>query len=351
LRAVVKYDSARPLRVSDHFHRWCFDSLKGPYSLNSLLQREVGQILAQNSFRRSFPGSAPLVFRSPHGWEVRQRTAPNAHDHWEYEHHVDQFLATCGQIGAPSGLSVETDFGRVSIGELLDASRRSFDTSQELCWTLVAYCSYLPNEPQWQNRFGETCSYESIVKDILSLPLDSGSCGGTHKQFAIAYFMNSPSGEQLTTRLRRQCEDYLGRSSKLLEESQLRNGAWGPTWTESQSGTSDWGSTRAVDLVRITGHQLEWVELAPAAVRPTSACVSRALQFLAEAFDRADVSDIQRDYCAYSHAACVLKRALASQGTLLLSGEHLPSREARAPAVLADFPTSREGSRLAAQTP
>jgi len=313
--ALAKYNPVKPLRASDHFHRWCFDRLEGNYQSNSRLRTEVGEMLISSGFQRLFPGSPPLFFRSPYGWEVRQRTATTTREHSEYEHHVDQFLATCAQIGAPLSLWVETDFGRVSIGELLDASRRSFDISQELCWTLVAYCSYLPDESQWQNRFGELCSYESIVSAILSLPLDRGSCGGTHKQFALAYFMKSSSGEQLTKQLRRQCEEYLAISSRMMEESQLPNGAWGPNWAKGVSEASDAQdrrSTRVVDLVRITGHQLEWVDIAPDISRPSSICTSRAIRFLAEALDRADVTGIQRDYCAYSHAACVLQRALES---------------------------------------
>jgi len=261
LQALARYDSAKPLRASDHFHRWCFDSLKGSYSVNSQLQRDVNHLLLQSSFRRTFPGSSPLVFRSAYGWEVRQRTPLNAREHREYEHHIDQFLATCAQIGAPLSLRIESDFGRVSIGELLEASRRSFDNSQELCWTLVAYCSYLPEEPEWENRFGERCSFESIVKDLLSLPLERGSCGGTHKQFALAYFLASSAATRLDEDLLRQCEDYLARSSKILEGSQLPNGAWDPRWATSvatASGTPDGLPIRGADLVRITGNQLEW---------------------------------------------------------------------------------------------
>ena len=282
MQALSKYDSAKPLRASDHFHRWCFDSLKGSYSLNSQLQRDVDQVLLQSGFRRAFPGSSPLFFRSTYGWEVRQRTAQNAREHREYEHHIDQFLATCAQIGAPLSLPIETDFGRVSIGELLEASRRSFDNSQELCWTLVAYCSYLPDEPEWENRFGERCSYESIVTEILSLPLDSGSCGGTHKPFALAYILGSPAAKQLNEGLLRQCEDYLARSSKILESSQLPNGSWGPRWATGDAKASDAQDglpIRGIDLVRITGHQLEWIGIAPGACRPPIACTCARFAF------------------------------------------------------------------------
>jgi hypothetical protein len=351
-RAIAKYRAIKPGRASDYFHRWRFEAQEGTYSINLELQIEMGQMLTQSAFRRTFPGSAPLFFRSPYGWEVRQRTAPNARKHWEYEHHVDQFLATCAEIGAPLSLSTETDFGRVSIGELLDASRRSFDSSQEPCWTLVAYCTYLPQESQWQNRFGELCSYESMVEGILSLPLDSGSCGGTHKQYALAYFLNSPSSTHLKSTLRQQCVEYLGRSSRLLERSQLPSGAWSPLWATSpseQPDASDSTSIRAVDLIRITGHQLEWVGIAPAASRPSIACTAHALRFVAGALSQVDATSVVGDYCAYSHAACVLDRALMSESLVPLpvrarSGE-------RTPGNLTGFLTNGEGSLSAAQTP
>ncbi|HET6324289.1 MAG TPA: hypothetical protein VFG04_06280 [Planctomycetaceae bacterium] len=346
-QAIAKYCAAQPLRVSDHFHRWRFDGLQGAYSNNLELEREVGQVQNQSHFKKIFAGSPPLLFRSPYGWEVRQRTPKAARDHWEYEHHVDQFLATCAEIGVPVTFQIETDFGRVSIGELLDASRRSFDPSQELCWTLVAYCTYLPEEPQWTNRFGDLCSYDAIVEKILSLSLDDGSCGGTHKQFALAYCL---AKVHLSSDLRRQCEQYLERSSRALERSQLSSGAWTPFWATPDSGTMggpDSASIRGVDLVRITGHQLEWVCLAPPNVRPSAECLSRALYFLADALNRADVASIQKEYCAYSHAACMLQRAMSRE---LPSGSRQPSA-AKVAEKTARCVTAAEGLRPTAQTP
>jgi hypothetical protein len=353
-QAIAKYRSLKPLRASDHFHRWRFEALRGAYSLNRDLQVEIDRMLTQSAFRKSFPGSAPLFFRSPYGWEVRQRTAKHAREHWEYEHHVDQFLATCAEIGVPLSLSIETTFGRVSVGDLLEASRRSFDTSQEPCWTLVAYCTYLPEEPQWQNRFGESCSYESIIEGILSLPSDSGSCGGTHKQFALAYFLRGPSSANLSASLRQKCEEYLARSSTLLESSQLPNGAWSPLWAKSPSevaDASDSGSVRGLDLIRITGHQLEWIGISPPSSRPSINCISRALHFVAVALNQVDQRSIHGDYCAYSHAACVLRRTLLSETLPYpLPLLQVPSA-AETPANLPTCQTIREGSQSAAQTP
>jgi hypothetical protein len=314
-QAIAKYAAARPLRVSDHFHRWRFDSLIGPYSQNSTLQRELRELRDKGNFRRTFPGSPPLFFRSPYGWDVRQRTPKSMEDHWQYEHHVDQFLASCAETGVPLSLTIETDFAPVSVGELLEASRRSFETSQELCWTLVAYCTYLPNEPEWQNRFGESCSYESMIENLLSQSLSSGSCGGTHKQYAIACYLGSPAIAHSSSSLCKRCEDYLRQSSRLLEQSQLPSGAWDPGWAGSPSETPDSKDSspiRGVDLVRITGHQLEWILVAPKSCRPSSTCSAQALRFLAEILSQADATSIHKDYCAYSHAACVLQRTLLS---------------------------------------
>jgi hypothetical protein len=309
--AISKYNKTAPRLASDYFHRWRFDALKANYPANPELQRKVSDLLSASGFRKTFPKSPPLFFRSPYGWEVRQRTAEHSRERWEYEHHLDQFLATCAEIGVPLSLAIDTDFGPVRVGELIDASRRSFDPSQEQCWTLVAYCTYLPDEPSWQNRFGEGCSYDGIVEAILACPLDSGPCGGAHKQFALACYLNHPSSGDRSLDLRRRCEEYLDLSSRMLERSQLINGAWPLQWASSpddRSGVGTPDSTRGIDLIRITGHQLEWIFAAPQAVRPSNASISRAMRFLAEGLQRADEASIKRDYCAYSHAACVLTR-------------------------------------------
>jgi hypothetical protein len=266
--------------------------------------------------------------------------------HWQYEHHLDQFLATCAEIGAPLSLSIESNFGPVTVGELLDASRRNFESSQELNWTLAAYCVYLPEEPEWTNRFGELCSYQSIVTSILALSPDEGSCGGSHNQLAVAHFLNSPSAAEASSSLRRQCEDYLARASHLLEQAQLPNGAWTPLWAKDPSEVAK-GSAIAIsgdDLVRITGHHLEWISIAPTTLRPSSACRARALQFLIAALQRANVATIEHDYCAYSHAAGVIECALLARRPTAI-GELADvdiSRNAK------DF---REGSSGEAQNP
>jgi hypothetical protein len=347
-QALEKYRAARPLRVSDHFHRWCFDARRAPYPVNKDLQSDVARILSQSGFRQAFRGSAPLFFRSPYGWEVRQRTEKYARQHWQYEHHIDQFLATCAEIGAPLNLPIESDFGPTTVGELLEASRRSFDPSQEVNWTLAAYCAFLPEEPEWTNRFGEVCSYRSIVKAILTQPPGEGSCGGTHNQLALAHFLISPSAGRLDRSLLQQCEDYLASASHLLERGQLPNGAWTPLWAQNptEAARSDSHPVSGDDLVRITGHHLEWISMVPAALRPSSACTGRALKFLIWALERANSATIEHDYCAYSHAAGVIQCALlqAPQG----------AREINRPLDAGIFQnpgSSREGSRGAAQNP
>ena len=77
-RAIAAYTAAKPLRVSDYFHRWRCDALKVPYPSNLEVQLALGQVQNQRRFRQTFGGSAPLVFRSPYGWEVRQRTPKHA---------------------------------------------------------------------------------------------------------------------------------------------------------------------------------------------------------------------------------------------------------------------------------
>ncbi|HEV8000125.1 MAG TPA: hypothetical protein VGP63_09610 [Planctomycetaceae bacterium] len=348
-KAVAKYSAARPSRVSDHFHRWRFDSLANAYSTNVELQLELSQVQNKGRFRQTFLGSPPLVFRSPYGWEVRQRTPESAREHWEYEYHVDQFLATCAEIGVPSSFQLETDFGKVSMGELLDASRRSFEPHQELCWTLVAYCTYLPEESRWTNRFGDICSYESMVAKILATPLNEGSCGGTHKHFAMAYFL---AKWPVNGALRRQCGDYLRRSADALEHSQLSSGAWTPAWAMSVVGqTSDpeSSSIRGVDLVQMTGHHLEWIYLAPPDLRPSTKCISRAIHFLGDALNRADITSIQKDYCAYSHAASMLQRALL--GDVPSRSNHGVEPISKSARKRVNPAPAYEGSRAVVQTP
>lgn len=319
IRAVEAFSATPPTTASDYFHKWRFDACRGAYRLNQQLRLDMGRLLKREEYQKLFPLSRSLFFRSPFGLEVRQRRPERGRSATEYEYHLDQFLASCAEVEAPLNLSIDTDSGAATLGDLLDASRRNFDQSQELNWTLVAYCAYLPNEPQWRNRFGDLCSYERIVSEVLSRPLAQGSCGGTHKQYALAFFLSrSAAMDSFTPCLRVSCENYLKRSSAVLQKSQLPNGAWSSSWADATDTAAPERrpSTLTVDeLVRVTGHHLEWICLAPPSVRPSDPSVSAAVRFLVSALERADLPRIKNDYCAYSHAACVLAR-LTSWGLI-----------------------------------
>ncbi len=55
-RAIVAYAAAKPLRISDYFHRWRFDALKGPYPSNLEVRLDLGQVQNQSRFPQDLPG-------------------------------------------------------------------------------------------------------------------------------------------------------------------------------------------------------------------------------------------------------------------------------------------------------
>ena len=312
-RALRKYCSILPQRAPDRFHRWRFDAHRGGYRTNPQLRLDISRLLKLDDFAKAFPHTAPLFYRSPLGWEIRQRAPGPGLERAEVEYHTDQFLAACAEVGVPLNVPVETPSGAVTIAELLNASRRNFVSGQESSWSLVAYSTYRPQELIWRNRFGDECSVNEIVDDMLAEPFDQGPCAGTHKQYAVAFLLDRIPLGGLPSGLRQKCQRYLKRSSECLIHTQLSCGAWSANWAEGAQGASPHDSFAFTipDLVRITGHHLEWTHLAREPLRTPQPLLSAALRFLVDALDRATASTIQEEYCGYSHAACVVAWALS----------------------------------------
>ena len=313
---IDAYKTQPPNRFSQYLHYWLavggvpgatvsFHELSG---IDSLLNGET--------FQKQWAASYPLIEKTPVGLRIRRaKSAQGSFEGIEGESHVDQTIAMLAELGADQSTTIRPENYTVTVGSLLASSRADFVIEQELPWSAVAYCLYLPKEPEWTNRFGQRFSYAIIADELLRVDLGIGACHGSHPLYALTVMWNADCKyDFLPWRTRSGVLHRLQEASAKLAQNQASNGAWDEQW---YLGTVEQPNNKSLDnsidrLVSVTAHHLEWMLRAPARARPGSTVINDAVRFLIMALERGAVQSSGDLYCPRSHAIRVL--TLATQG-------------------------------------
>jgi len=309
-QAVNNFLRAKPRTVVDLLHRWRVDAtVFGNWTGNLDLRSQMMTVLSLPEFRRKFPESDGLMVRSTSGWQVRSRLQAAGKEEWQFEAHIDQMLATCAEVGVPGDQVVDMGKEQCTILDLVQTSRRSYVVDQESAWSVVAYCHYLPEEPSWQNRFGEWHSYQSIAERLIMSKADEGPCNGTHKQYALALMLRADKRRRMFSRdVRSRVQTYLRNSTSHLVKSQNASGSWPSHWVDERApGGGHGDGSRSLDrMIQVTAHHIEWALIAERDLRPGDEALTKAAQFLTVALQYNGPEEIVKNYCGYSHAARVI---------------------------------------------
>ncbi|MEM9366987.1 MAG: hypothetical protein AAGD07_13415 [Planctomycetota bacterium] len=201
------------------------------------------------------------------------------------ESHRDLCLATFAELGLKLSTQLQTDEGRFSIEQLLQESTARFDIKQdEICWTSVAYCLYLPPSKTWRNRFEERFSFDILARELIGRELVSFSCGGAHMLYALTLLLRV---DQLTPILsmstRERVVDRLVSKIREITDAQSESGEWSPLWldAEFQQIESRWlPSERLLARLVLTGHYLEWMTYLPYDLQPDTGVYRAAFDWL-----------------------------------------------------------------------
>jgi hypothetical protein len=96
-------------------------------------------------------------------------------------------------------------------------------------------------------------------------------------------------------------------ASACLERSQQPDGAWSLDWalTGGQSRNESL-INEAIGRVRVTGHHLEWIAVAPVELRPSAKAVRQAIQFLLTTLSSQSPEYYYDNYAPVSHAVRAL---------------------------------------------
>lgn len=248
----------------------------------------------------------PLIYQAGDGLDVRSYDdRPDFRQ--SSSHHADDLLATYAEIGLPLDTPLHLRDGEAQIGDLLQASLRRFHLDRlEYEWSAIVYARYLFPMKHWRNRNGERISLQAIVDELVSHPLDAGPCNGLHRLEALAVLYRADEQcHKLPPLTRMKMLAYMKRVSDLLVESQTTEGYWNRHWPLGAAALED-KTASLYDKILVTGHQLEWLALAPDEVQPPRETIVRAGQWLARTLVELDEKAIIDAYGPYSHAARAL---------------------------------------------
>jgi hypothetical protein len=275
-------------------------------------------LLDADRFEQMYPKAAPLIAPTPYG--VSTRYAVGHFDlrpitTWpDCEAHIDKTISVLGEIGVERDYPVHVHGRLASVADMLQDSMMRFSWRQELDFSAKAYLLYLLLPAKWANRYGERITTEGVIRKIIEQGLGRGSCVGTHQCHAMALALRIDAAQPyLSVDLRRDLQARLQTACSHLEQSQLPDGGWPSDWTRSGK-PSDLATVEGEPntRLRVTGHHLEWIAIAPKDTRPSAKCIKRAIHYLQDRLLDLPGDSYYYNYTLLTHAA----RAL-----LLFSGQ------------------------------
>lgn len=264
----------------------------------------LGYVTDDTAFRKIAGDKAPaLLTMTADGVSVRAyEDGLKARDSSSF--HNDDLLATLAESGLPRDYPLHLQSGAATINDLLATSLSRFHLDRlEYEWTAISYARYLFPEQQWTNKFGETITLDMLIDELVQAPPELGPCNGLHRLEAMAVLCRIDDEQhKLTQTQRMKMLVYMKRVSMLLEQTQSRDGFWTRTWAKGTLADEDTKSP-IYDKLLVTGHQLEWLALAPPEVQPPQETIVRGGQWLCRTLVELDEKTIRDHYGPYSHAA------------------------------------------------
>ena len=219
---------------------------------------------------------------------VTNQDSDIASQHGQY--HVDKLLQVLAEIGKPgttpivpySAGGTETKW---KVADILIESLWKFSRYQELEFTTSAYSRWLSPPARWENRFGEQCSLDDIVEELLDSSAKPHTCISLHIPYAlISVYRANQVGRVLSKATEVRVEAKLREISQVLANVQRADGSWSTDWNgqfERHPNDGMWYLDQPkYPEIYATGHHLEWIALAPPELGPPHEVVRRAVVYL-----------------------------------------------------------------------
>ena len=267
---------------------------------------EIVQVLTDETLSKKHLGQS-LLFQTRHG--IRYRLpSPKGPSSEDGESHRDLFLATFAELGLSLSTPMRTATGSFKVRDLLQDSVQNFDLKQqEIAWTAIAYCLYLPQQKEWHNRDGESFTFDDLATELVQRPFRESSCGGTHLLYAMTLLVRVNSVSPcLSASTREVIIQRLRESVSVAVASQTNEGYWNLEWNQTKTAVPAKIDTLFYRLL-VTGHLVELMQYLPGDLQPSAEVYRRAAGWLCSELGRMQDPMERRMFCPWTHSICSVR--------------------------------------------
>jgi hypothetical protein len=238
------------------------------------------------------------------------------------EAHRGQVLSVMAGLGIPLDREIRMPGGDIgTLRMIFEDMKAEFELAGEIYWDAIALAVYQPAGLAWQNRLGQSFSFDGLCEELLRRRPDDSSCAGTHRLIASAVLLRADAERKLLSPwIAARLRGTLAEASGHLARVQAEDGSWDQDWHRGLGGADhaelDDNPYSASTRLIATGHHIEWMLLMPEGVRPPRPVLERATRWLLDSLSQGvDKKPPKgRDYCAATHAARSIKYATGNEG-------------------------------------
>lgn len=252
--------------------------------------------------------NAPPIFERTRDGLLRARSYDDGPaNRTTSSYHTDDLLATLAETGTPLDAPLILRDGQATVRELAASALADFTLARhEFEWTVIGYARYDFPLPRFQNKFGETITVDELVDKLIDRPAGIGPCNGLHRLEAlVVLYRADEQAKVLSSRTKAKMLAYMRHMSDLLAAAQSQEGYWTRNWPQGAAGQKDEKAT-VYDRLLVTGHQLEWLALAPTEVQPPRENIVRAARWTLQTILEMSDEQLSEHYGPFSHAARAL---------------------------------------------
>lgn len=282
----------------------------------------LGILLDDRAYRSTLAPSERqcLIYDSDYGIAVWTQSDTLA------EPHTDKILSVCGELGVPLSTAVRTRTGSATVLAMLADSVSRFNPGQsEVNWSAIAYASYLSSWAALRNRFDKPFDLSDIVLRIASTRPGDGTCFGTHVLYSLAFVLQCDERKGLLReRAREAARNKLEWAVGCLRRSQYSTGLWALDWflpAPPRRSETAHPELAMKNLLRATGHHLEWMLIAPQGLAVPLTVMERAFHGIIRGMIRMHPMEVMEGYNPLTHASRALCLALDRTPDQIMRGD------------------------------
>lgn len=229
----------------------------------------------------------------------KEECASVHHDHW---------LACLTEAGINLHEPVFTPNRRREIADVLQEALRDFRLDEvETEWSALAFGLWIAPQKTWTTRSGREVSFDLMAERLMRGHKRFGVCSGLHRVYSLMALVRLDDDHDiLSDAMREQVMEHLRSVRDLMMVSQFPDGHWPSNWSEGADAVAKPLNDELYRQVIATGHQLEWLAIAPKELHPPREQILKAADWVIKTTTEQSDSDISQRYTFFSHVGNAL---------------------------------------------